>query len=86
MVAVVGVGRRDVEVAREGESEVGVGAQRVRGANPPRTKPTPVATASDAKPVWKPRRAPKKKAPTVDANTLDAPPTAPPAPEPEDKP
>ena len=62
------------------------GAQRVRGANPPRTKPTPVATASDAKPVWKPRRAPKKKAPTVDANTLDAPPTAPPAPEPEDKP
>ena len=62
------------------------GAQRVRGANPPRTKPTPVATASDAKPVWKPRRAPKKKAPTSDANTLDAPPTAPPAPEPEDKP
>lgn len=62
------------------------GAQRVRGANPPRTKPTPVATASDAKPVWKPRRAPKKKAPTSDAKTLDAPPTAPPAPEPEDKP
>ena len=61
------------------------GAQRVRGANPPRTKPTPVATASDAKPVWKPRRAPKKKASTTDASTLDAPPAAP-APEQEDKP
>ncbi len=29
------------------------GAQRVRGANPPRTKPVPVA---DAKPVWRPKR------------------------------
>ncbi|MBN9176284.1 MAG: mechanosensitive ion channel [Microbacterium sp.] len=44
------------------------GAQRVRGANPPRTKPTPVTTASDAKPVWKPRRTPKKKA-TPDPST-----------------
>lgn len=31
------------------------GAQRVRGANPPKTKPTPVA-APDAKPVWRPKR------------------------------
>ncbi|WP_282837908.1 mechanosensitive ion channel family protein [Microbacterium flavum] len=36
------------------------GAQRVRGANPPRTKPTPVTTAAEAKPVWKPRRTAKK--------------------------
>ena len=36
------------------------GAQRVRGANPPKTKPTPVATAAStppaAKPVWRPKR------------------------------
>lgn len=34
------------------------GAQRVRGANPPRTRPTPVATAapSDGKAIWKPRK------------------------------
>jgi len=31
------------------------GAQRVRGANPPKTKPTPVATA-EARPVWRPKR------------------------------
>jgi len=31
------------------------GAQRVRGANPPKTKPTPV-TPADAQPVWKPKR------------------------------
>jgi small conductance mechanosensitive channel len=31
------------------------GAQRVRGANPPKTKPTPVP-APEAKPVWKPKR------------------------------
>jgi small conductance mechanosensitive channel len=30
------------------------GAQRVRGANPPRTKPTPVAAPE--RPVWKPRK------------------------------
>ena len=35
------------------------GAQRVRGANPPRTKPTPVA-ATPERPVWKPKRTPKK--------------------------
>lgn len=34
------------------------GAQRVRGANPPRTRPTPVATAApaDGKAIWKPRK------------------------------
>ena len=31
------------------------GAQRVRGANPPKTKPTPVAGTSKG-PVWKPKR------------------------------
>jgi small-conductance mechanosensitive channel len=31
------------------------GAQRVRGANPPKTRPTPV-TGPDAKPVWRPKR------------------------------
>lgn len=36
------------------------GAQRVRGANPPRTKPTPV-TVSDASPVWKPKQNTSKK-------------------------
>ncbi|HKP07406.1 MAG TPA: mechanosensitive ion channel domain-containing protein [Microbacterium sp.] len=35
------------------------GAQRVRGANPPKTKPTPVA-ATPERPVWKPKRNPKK--------------------------
>lgn len=33
------------------------GAQRIRGANPPKTKPTPIAEAStDGKAVWKPKR------------------------------
>lgn len=34
------------------------GAQRVRGANPPKTKPTPVtaAPAAPERPVWKPKR------------------------------
>jgi small-conductance mechanosensitive channel len=35
------------------------GAQRVRGANPPKTKPTPVPPAVE-RPVWKPKRTPKK--------------------------
>jgi small conductance mechanosensitive channel len=42
------------------------GAQRVRGANPPRTRPTPVATA-DGKGIWKPKRggkaAPRRRPP-----------------------
>ncbi|WP_341999109.1 mechanosensitive ion channel family protein [Microbacterium sp. LWH7-1.2] len=43
------------------------GAQRVRGANPPKTKPTPVASAPE-RAVWKPKRTPKKPstAPTGD--------------------
>ncbi|WP_106814084.1 mechanosensitive ion channel family protein [Microbacterium timonense] len=39
------------------------GAQRVRGANPPKTKPTPVAASSE-RPVWKPKRTGKKTRPT----------------------
>ena len=35
------------------------GAQRVRGANPPKTKATPVASTPES-PVWKPKRTPKK--------------------------
>ncbi|MGV9193198.1 mechanosensitive ion channel domain-containing protein [Microbacterium sp. MC2] len=50
------------------------GAQRVRGANPPRTRPTPVAKPR-ARPVWRPR----KGTPPADAE----PPASPhPAPEP----
>ncbi|MEO2133418.1 mechanosensitive ion channel family protein [Microbacterium laevaniformans] len=42
------------------------GAQRVRGANPPRTRPTPVATA-DGKGIWKPKRGGRAtQAPAVD--------------------
>lgn len=43
------------------------GAQSVRGAHPPKTKPTPVATAPE-RPVWRPRR--KKLA--VSDTVLDA--------------
>jgi small-conductance mechanosensitive channel len=36
------------------------GAQRVRGANPPKTKPTPVTIVEpEARPVWKPKRKPR---------------------------
>jgi len=36
------------------------GAQRVRGANPPKTKPTAVTPAAPERPVWRPKRgAPK---------------------------
>ncbi|MBW9118737.1 mechanosensitive ion channel [Microbacterium trichothecenolyticum] len=35
------------------------GAGRVRGANPPKTQPTAVAATPD-RPVWKPKRTPKK--------------------------
>jgi len=51
-------------------------AQRVRGANPPKTKPTPV-TPPPERPVWKPRR---KKAQTATEDTgtdADAPAPAP---------
>jgi small conductance mechanosensitive channel len=42
------------------------GAQRVRGANPPKTKPTAVAPAAAARPVWKPKRTPKTPPPPAD--------------------
>lgn len=41
------------------------GAQRVRGANPPRTKPVPI----DSDVVWKPKRQPKKQKKASDAGT-----------------
>ncbi|MDF2555802.1 MAG: mechanosensitive ion channel protein MscS [Microbacterium sp.] len=41
------------------------GAQRVRGANPPRTKPTPVAPTPE-RAVWKPKRTSKKPSSPVD--------------------
>jgi moderate conductance mechanosensitive channel len=44
------------------------GAQRVRGANPPKTRPTP--TVKDARPVWKPRR--KRDAAEPDAGATAA--------------
>ncbi|MFH8250031.1 mechanosensitive ion channel family protein [Microbacterium sp. B2969] len=44
------------------------GAQRVRGANPPKTKP--VATTMPEKPVWKPKRLGKR---TTDAAAEDRP-------------
>ncbi|MFI8594964.1 mechanosensitive ion channel family protein [Microbacterium sp. NPDC078428] len=44
------------------------GAQRVRGANPPKTKPTPVAVA-EQRPVWRPKRTPRPR----DGDTGSAP-------------
>jgi len=43
------------------------GAQRVRGANPPRTKPTPVPATERA--VWKPKRTGKKPPPAAGDET-----------------
>ncbi|WP_295840578.1 mechanosensitive ion channel domain-containing protein [uncultured Microbacterium sp.] len=43
------------------------GAQSVRGAHPPKTKETPVASATD-RPVWKPRRRAKKVASETDGS------------------
>jgi small conductance mechanosensitive channel len=44
------------------------GAQRVRGANPPKTKPTAVTNvpAAASRPVWKPKRTPKTPPPPTD--------------------
>ncbi|KIC56109.1 mechanosensitive ion channel family protein [Microbacterium hominis] len=52
------------------------GAQRVRGANPPRTRPTPVATV-DGKGIWKPKRGGRAtQAPAVDGEVeVAAPPS-----------
>jgi moderate conductance mechanosensitive channel len=58
------------------------GAQRVKGANPPKTKPTPVPAAAE-RPVWKPRRKRAASAPD-DAAPVDAP--ADPAPGPKSPP
>ena len=50
------------------------GALRVRGANPPKTKPNPVTQAAE-RPVWKPKRTGKK--PQADADgSPDTPPGA----------
>jgi small conductance mechanosensitive channel len=47
------------------------GAQRVRGANPPKTKPTAVTPAPEAasRPVWKPKRPPKAAPPAAGDDT-----------------
>lgn len=37
------------------------GAQRIRGANPPKTKPTPVSPGTPERPVWKPKRTSRAK-------------------------
>lgn len=48
------------------------GAQRVRGANPPKTKPTPVPSAvSASRPVWKPKRTPKPAPAADDASAAE---------------
>lgn len=56
------------------------GAQRVRGANPPKTRPTAVVPAPEAasRPVWKPKRT-SKTAPPASGDSQAEPP-APPAP------
>ncbi|GAA1990473.1 mechanosensitive ion channel family protein [Microbacterium pumilum] len=51
------------------------GAQRVRGANPPKTKPTPVPTTPE-RPVWRPKKGGAKKA-TESEESADAAPDDP---------
>jgi small conductance mechanosensitive channel len=49
------------------------GAQRVRGANPPKTKPTAVTPESTSRAVWKPKRPPKASPPpATDATGHDS--------------
>ena len=48
------------------------GAQRVRGANPPKTHPTPITVE---KPLWKPKRAAKPKATPEDPGSAPSPDT-----------
>lgn len=48
------------------------GAQRVRGANPPKTKPTPVPPAAE-RPVWKPKRTGEKNPPADDSEAGSTP-------------
>ncbi|MEU1970579.1 mechanosensitive ion channel domain-containing protein [Microbacterium sp. NPDC019599] len=50
-------------------------AQRVRGANPPKTKPHPIAQQVPEKPVWKPRKPRRPKAETPNAERADGEPT-----------
>jgi small conductance mechanosensitive channel len=50
------------------------GAQRVRGANPPKTKPSPVAVPLPEKPVWRPKR-PGKRPSSPPAERPDGEPT-----------
>lgn len=54
------------------------GAQRVRGANPPRTRPTPVTptAAGDGKGIWKPRKSATKR-PAAEPTTSSSEPTSP---------
>lgn len=47
------------------------GAQRVRGANPPKTKPTQVNPAVAERPLWRPKRLPKTKAHVVEDDPSD---------------
>ena len=51
------------------------GARRVRGANPPKTKPTAVtpAPAAASRPVWKPKRTPPTSPPAPDDDTKGTP-------------
>lgn len=51
------------------------GAQRVRGANPPKTKPNVVmpAAESTSRPVWKPKRTPKAPPPSAVDGTKETP-------------
>ena len=54
------------------------GAQRIRGANPPKTRPTPItgdAAALPDRPVWKPKRTRKAAQPNDPAPSADAPTT-----------
>jgi moderate conductance mechanosensitive channel len=52
------------------------GAQRVRGANPPKTKPNPVA-APPERPVWKPKRTGKGAQPAAAPSPDNGPSTSP---------
>ena len=49
------------------------GAQSVRGANPPRTRPTPVATS--VRPVWKPKRTGRTATEPESSKSSSTPPT-----------
>jgi len=50
------------------------GARRVRGANPPKTKPSPITTDVPVNPVWKPKK-PRRGSSPADAPRADGEPT-----------